>query len=305
MLPDVGGEQKLFPISTVTEATGVPTVTLRAWERRYDFLRPQRTAKGHRLYSMEQIEMIRRVTALIDSGMPVSRVGDLIRTETRPSSGAEVQAADSWQAVQDEMMEAVCAFDEARLDEIYENLLARFSDARITEAVVIPLLRRLGANWAGNITGVAEEHFFSLYLRNKLGARWHHGRRPLAGRRLVVACMPGERHEYGLLFFALVARARGFDPILLGADMPLVEIAKVVSKTRAAGIVISSTITPGWQLIERDVKALVSQVDVPVFLGGAGVMGMNAAIAGVGAILVGAELVTGVENIYRHISGGK
>ena len=302
-LPDVQEEQNLFPISTVSRATGVPTVTLRAWERRYDFLRPRRTPKGHRLYSMEQVDLIRRVTALIESGIPVGRVGDMIRQERMISAEPALGNSDSWQIAMEEMIEAVRGFDEKRLDQVYERQLSRFSDARVTENLVIPMLRKLGDSWKRGDTGVAEEHFFSLYIRNKLGSRWHHGDRPLAGRRLVVACMPGERHEYGLLFFALIARARGFDPVLLGADMPLVELHKVVERTRAAALVISSTIVPGWQLVERDLRQLARETEVPVFVGGAGTAGMAQTLESVGAVPAGADLIPGVEKIFAHLTG--
>ncbi|WP_215201409.1 MerR family transcriptional regulator, partial [Escherichia coli] len=50
-----------MPIREVTRLTGVHPVTLRAWERRYGLVVPQRTGKGHRLYSEEQVERIRRI----------------------------------------------------------------------------------------------------------------------------------------------------------------------------------------------------------------------------------------------------
>jgi Predicted transcriptional regulators len=300
----VQNSARYFPISRVSEATGVPTVTLRAWERRYDFLNPERTESGHRLYSEEHIALVRRVTALIDSGLPVSRVNDLLKREKQDQQHPGY-GETNWESMQSEMLAAVCDFDESRLDLLYEELMSKFSDTTINQQVVIPLMQRLGTSWSTGETGVAEEHFFSLYIRNKLGSRWHHGYRSLSGSRLVVACMPGERHEYGLLFFALVARARGFDPVLLGADMPLAEIPKVVTKTRAAAIAISSTVVPGWQLIERDLKELCAAVDVPVFVGGCGTAGQRDTVNLVGAIEVGSDLIAGAEAIYSHLHGGR
>jgi len=295
---------RYFPISRVSEATGVPTVTLRAWERRYDFLNPERTESGHRLYSEDHIALVRRVTALIDSGLPVSRVNDLLKREEEKSHQPAF-GETNWTAMQGEMLAAVCDFDESRLDFLYEELMSKFSDTSINQQVVIPLMQRLGTSWSTGETGVAEEHFFSLYIRNKLGSRWHHGYRSLSGSRLIVACMPGERHEYGLLFFALVARARGFDPVLLGADMPLAEIPKVVAKTRAAAVAISSTVVPGWQVVERDLKDLCGAVEVPVFVGGGGVSDQVEAVRQVGAIEVGSDLIAGAEAIYSHLHGGR
>lgn len=303
LMAEVGDRQELFPISVVADATGVPTVTLRAWERRYGFLKPHRTAKGHRLFSVEHIGLIRRVTALLDSGIPVSRVGDLLKLEQQEPG--LVPAEDNWERIRGRMLEAINDFDELRLDQLYNDALATFPMSLVTEQLIIPLLRMVGKNWEEGLHGVAEEHFFSLYIRNKLGSRWHHGSPALSGRRIVAACMPGDRHEYGLLLFALVARSRGFDLVLLGADMPLAELAKVVDKTRAAAVVISTTLEPGWQLIERDLRQMVGAVRRPVFVGGAGVINTSGAIAGVGARPVGADLVAGVEEIHRYLHDGE
>lgn len=303
MMAEVGDRQELFPISVVAEATGVPTVTLRAWERRYGFLVPHRTPKGHRLFSVEHIGLIRRVTALLDSGIPVSRVGDLLKLENlQPATASE---GDNWDRIRSQMLDAINDFDEMRLDQLYNDSLANFPISMVTDELIIPLLRRVGTNWEHGVKGVAEEHFFSLYIRNKLGSRWHHSPPMLSGRRIVAACMPGDRHEYGLLLFALVARSRGFDLVLLGADMPLEEIAKVVDRTRAAGVVISTTLEPGWQIIERDLRKLAEQVPCPVFVGGSGIAQQADAIAAVGARPVGVDLVAGVEEIHRYLHDGE
>jgi len=302
-IADVHEEHNLFPISAVVEATGVPAVTLRAWERRYDFLQPHRTPKGHRLFSVEQIELVRRVTSLIDSGVPVGRIGDLIRQEALLRDVEAAAGGDGWETFQDDMHAAVRAFDERQLDLVYESALSRFSESTVTERLIIPMLQRLGASWQQGETGVAEEHFFSLYIRNKLGARWHHGQRPLAGRKIVVACLPGDRHEYGLLFFALVARSRGFDPVLLGADMPLQQLAGVARRCRATAIVISCTLKPDFAELGSAFDRLVSESPVPVFAGGAGVLAVTAELEALGVTPVGAELLKGVETIFSALNG--
>lgn len=56
----------LFPIRTVAQLTGVNPITLRAWERCYGLIQPVRTAKGHRLYSAEDIHTIRRILGFLD-----------------------------------------------------------------------------------------------------------------------------------------------------------------------------------------------------------------------------------------------
>ena len=54
----MGCELKWYAIREVAELTGVKPVTLRAWQRRYNLIKPQRTDKGHRLYSEQDINEI-------------------------------------------------------------------------------------------------------------------------------------------------------------------------------------------------------------------------------------------------------
>ena len=58
----------LIPIRTVSSLTGVNSVTLRAWERRYDLVKPIRTPKGHRLYTLSDVDLINQVVALQQGG---------------------------------------------------------------------------------------------------------------------------------------------------------------------------------------------------------------------------------------------
>ena len=65
---------ELYPIRAVSALTGVNSITLRAWERRYGLIKPVRTPKGHRLYTREDIDLIHKVTALLDKGVAISQV---------------------------------------------------------------------------------------------------------------------------------------------------------------------------------------------------------------------------------------
>lgn len=55
----------------VVERTGVGEATLRAWERRYDFPAPARLPSGHRRYSERDVELVRQVIRLRDTGLAV------------------------------------------------------------------------------------------------------------------------------------------------------------------------------------------------------------------------------------------
>jgi PAS domain S-box-containing protein len=56
-------------LKAVSRRTGIPAATLRTWEHRYGFLRPRRSASGHRLYGEEEIARIEQVKYLVGQGV--------------------------------------------------------------------------------------------------------------------------------------------------------------------------------------------------------------------------------------------
>jgi MerR family transcriptional regulator, light-induced transcriptional regulator len=289
---------ELLPIRTISALTGVNAITLRAWERRYGLITPGRTSKGHRLYTHEHVEEIRRVIALVERGVPISRVREIIEAQ-RPT---DAQARGPWKEYLQRLMAAVARFDEPELDRIYDEALSVHAIDNLTRKLVLPLLAHLGERWKDVDGAIAEEHFFATYLRSKLGARLQHRMRYAEGPRLVAACTAGEHHEIGLLLFALEASEAGLKPILLGADTPLADIAIAQRRSRAGAIVLSSSVGPAPGLLESALPRLVAETTVPVFVGGATSIRFRHAIASAGAVPLGADLEDGIRLLKRTLA---
>ncbi len=287
----IAGEH--IPIRTVSSMTGVNAITLRAWERRYGLIRPVRTPKGHRLYSHQNVEQIRRVLALVERGVPISRVAPLLDAE--PHTGH--RAGGPWSDYLDRMAAATARFDELELDRVYDEALSVHSIDRTTTQLLLPLLRRLGERWGRLEGAVAEEHFFATYLRSKLGARLQHRMRYATGPRVVAACAPGEQHEIGLLLFALEAQAAGLRTLLLGADTPFADLAITRRRSGSDALVISSSVDPPMGLLERELRQLVREAEVPVFVGGSTAVRHRQSITAAGATPVGTDIEDGVRLI--------
>jgi MerR family transcriptional regulator, light-induced transcriptional regulator len=297
-MPNQPGEQ--LPIRTICSLTGVNAITLRAWERRYGLIQPLRTPKGHRLYTHQHVDQIRRVLTLVERGIPISRVREVLDTEAQvPSRG---RSQGPWRDYLKQMTAAIARFDEPELDRIYDAALSLHPIEQLTDRLMLPLLTYLGERW-GNLSGaIAEEHFFAVYLRSKLGARLQHRMRYATGPRLVTACAPGEHHEIGLLLFALEANIAGFRTVVLGANTPLDDIAQAQRRSGSGAIVISSSIDPAPGLLERDLPKLIEQTGVPVFVGGATALRHRKAVTAAGAIALGVEIENGVRLITAALT---
>lgn len=285
-MPITATGSERFPIRTVAALTGVKAITLRAWERRYGLIRPARTRKGHRLYSHADIEQIRRVLTLLDRGVQISRVSEVLNSQ--PADG-KVLKRGQWDSSLERMAGAIARFDEAELDSIYDEVLSIHSIEQVTHELLLPALARLGERWKGHVGGIAEEHFLAAYLRSKLGARLQRPSRYAQGPRLMAACAPLEFHEIGLLLFALEARAAGFRITLLGSDIPLPALAAAHRQAQSDALVISSSVgTVPW-IYDGDLAALVRRAEKPVFVGGATAVVHRKAVIQAGAIPLGTE----------------
>ena len=283
-LPDQG----LIPIRTVSSLTGVNAVTLRAWERRYDLIKPMRTPKGHRLYTMTDVELIQHVVSLLNNGMSIGQVRQVLdHPKILLDSPPEIEEGgnpDGWQGYRHRLLQAVIAFDDAVLNDIYSEVLSLYPVDIVTHRLIVPLLQELGERWTQGSGSIAEEHFFSMFLRNKLGARFHHLSRDRHGPRLLVACLPGEQHEVGLLLFALAALDRDYSLVLLGPNTPLMELPPVIERADIQAVVLSGSAETALNVIEEDLPRLCQGVTVPVFVGGHVVDGCAGMLAGAGAI---------------------
>lgn len=285
--------QEVYPIRTVSTLTGVNPITLRAWERRYGLIQPTRTATGHRVYTRGDIDTVHRVLALMDEGVAIGRMREALTVEDEPAPPSS--DTGPWVQARAQMVAAIAQFDEARLEVLYNDLLALHTIERVTHSLLLPLLVELGERWGDHPGGIAEEHFFGVFLRNKIGARLHHRSRLAQGPKLLAACLPGEYHEIGMLLFSLAAHEHGYRVVLFGANMPLAQLGYAARRAQAQGIVLSGSVEPGAQLFTEELPDLVRDTAVPVVVGGQTSIRHRDALIAAGATPLGTDIGAGLK----------
>ena len=116
-------------------------------------------------------------------------------------------------------------------------------------------------------TSIAHEHFASNVLGGRLRALsrgWGNG----VGPRAVLACPPGERHEFGLLCFGLALREHGWRITYLGAETPLREITDALGELSPSVVVLSAISEQRFLDASQEITVLAGRVRVGI--GGAG-----------------------------------
>jgi MerR family transcriptional regulator, light-induced transcriptional regulator len=84
-----------YRIGDVARYVGVSTHALRAWERRYGTVDPQRTPGGSRLYDAAQIDRLKTLKELTDSGHSIGEVARLSLPELKSLLARALEPAES------------------------------------------------------------------------------------------------------------------------------------------------------------------------------------------------------------------
>jgi MerR family transcriptional regulator, light-induced transcriptional regulator len=227
-------------IGELSRRSGVSVELLRAWERRYGVLRPQRSAGGLRLYSAGDLDRVRAMQRHIHEGLAAREAAALVgqasveaappRTATPPLDPARARA---------ELGAALEAFDEPAAQAVLDKLLAVATLDALLSEVVVPYLHDVGDRWQRGDLSIAQEHFASNVLRGRLlgmARGWGRGEGP----RALLACPAGERHDLGLIVFGLALRERGWRIHYLGPDSPVESVAEAAQRTAPAVVVLSA-----------------------------------------------------------------
>lgn len=180
-----------YNAKAVTMQTGVTPATLRAWERRYGILLPDRTAGGHRLYSARDIAAIKWLKEHIEQGMTISRASALLQKQLYTSSEpvahapqaaqlpvaalSEVpESARSVDTIKTDLYEALTEYDELTAEEILSEAYSLHPVEAACMEVIEPVLVMLGRAWADGKISISTRRS-SNYLRRKLIALISHG----------------------------------------------------------------------------------------------------------------------------------
>jgi len=291
--------ETVLRIGELSRRSGVSPELLRAWERRYELLRPTRSPGGLRLYSLEDLERVRLMRQHIDGGLAAAEAATLVSRTPVGDAAADTPAL-SRAGAQQELAAALDAFDEPAAQAVIDRQLATTTLDSFLSEVVLPYLRELGERWERGKASVAQEHFASSVLRGRLlglARGWGLGLGPLA----LLACLPGEQHELGLVAFGLALRARGWRVGYLGGDAPLDTVSRAADDLRPGLVVLSTVSDDRARAAVDELRSLAGQHRVAVGGAGAtdGVAEAIGAIALTGDVVVEAGRVTALAQSVR------
>jgi len=238
-------------IGELSRRTGVPEATLRAWERRYSLLRPERSGGGFRLYADDDIARVRAMREHLDRGVSASEAARLALDEPATSGVAPVEG------LVNELSAAIEALDDVAAQTALDRTLGTLTVAGALRDVLLPVMRDVGRGWEDDQAAIAREHFATNLVRGRLLALargWDLG----GGPRALLACAPEEQHDLGLIAFGLALRSRGWRITYLGPMTPVTTLAEAARLTEPALIVLSSSLEQRLEDSDGELSDLAS-----------------------------------------------
>lgn len=270
---DVAGSGK-YTVKQVAALTGVRESTLRVWEKRYGVVEPERSGGGYRLYSDEQIALLRSMAALVADGVPAS-------TAARTLAASPVAPEACGAPLDLDLVGAAASLAPARLDQMLEAALGTGPAEHVIEDWLLPELVRLGQAWERGEVTVAHEHFASAGVVRALGSIFRACPAPDGAPTALVGLPPGGRHELGLLAFAVCLRRAGVDVVYLGADVPVADWAKASAELLPRAAVVAVTQGVDVSAAQAVIDAMSAlRPPIAVWVGG----GLAAEVAGARAL---------------------
>lgn len=214
-----------FTIKDLENLSGIKAHTIRIWEQRYSFLKPQRTDTNIRYYTSNELKTVLNISLLNKYGYKISHINRMSEPEMKEKILSLSQAQAQQERIINELIQHMV---DLRLD-AFEMLLDNFIGERGIEKaitfIIFPFLERIGILWVTNHINPAQEHLVTNIIRQKLIVGIESASTHLNVNKSVLLFLPeGEHHELGLLFMHYMFKSRGAKVLYVGANVPLNDI---------------------------------------------------------------------------------
>lgn len=228
-----------------SELSGIPVVTIRAWENRYGVISPSRSGGGHRQLSEEDLSKLRFLKNQIEqNGLRISEAAKRLqqRESVRLEQAPDQVATDrTYEGLADKLYMDLIHFNPTRADNTIDLAFAMYDFEEAFRRIIVPVLYRIGAEWEAGEIGVAQEHFASETIMRRLSAMFRVFPVNPSLPVVVAFCPEGEHHHLGLMSFSLFLRKRGVDVLYLGPNTPLKDLDGIIESRNVSFIAVSVT----------------------------------------------------------------
>ncbi len=219
-----------FTIKDLENLSGIKAHTIRIWEQRYSFLKPQRTTTNIRYYSNEELKTLLDISLLTRHGFKISHISRMQPEEIKQKILTLTDENVIQEKIVNELIREMVDLDMESFEKIIsEGITARGIEGTVMH-IIFPFLEKIGILWQKGHINPAQEHLVTNIIRQKLVVAIETVvSRTKLNKTFLLFLPEGEYHELGLLFIYYLLKSRGANTIYLGSNVPLKDVEHVVS----------------------------------------------------------------------------
>lgn len=219
-----------FTIKDLENLSGIKAHTIRIWEQRYNFLKPQRTQTNIRYYSNEELKTVLNIALLNKYGFKISHIDRMQPGEIREKILSLGDAKAIQERLVNELVQEMVDLNIDKFEQLLTNYISSKGIERTVTQIIFPFLEKIGILWQTGHINPAQEHLVTNVIRQKLMVAIEGCVSPMQMNKTVLLYLPeGEHHELGLLYMYYLLKNRGAQTIYLGANVPVRDVEYVVN----------------------------------------------------------------------------
>mgnify|MGYP001072987184 CR=1 FL=1 len=270
-----------YNIQRVSKLTGISIHTLRAWEKRYKAVVPERDSSGRRAYNDQELEKLKMLGKVCSLGGSIGNIANLEipdlknllckfqtsapYTETStplPSSNENIDT----QAILNHLLLALQDFKLDIISHELHKLKITMSLKDLAFKILLPLLQEIGFRVNNNTLNVAQEHAISSIVRFHIGqfVYQNYERKRKKGTVATLATPEGEYHEFGILIASLLCIHHGINFYYLGANMPSLGFVEASKSLQSDILILGTTRASKFDTpnsLDQYVRSLLGKMD--------------------------------------------
>lgn len=259
-----------FTIKDLENLSGIKAHTIRIWEQRYNFLKPQRTTTNIRYYTNDELKTVLNIALLNKYGFKISHIGRMQPSEIRERilTLGDVHAIQ--ERIINDLVQQMVDLDMETFEKTLNGYISAKGIERTITQIIFPFLEKIGILWQTGHTNPAQEHLVTNMIRQKLMVAIERCITPMNINKTVLFFLPeGEHHELGLLFIYYLLKNKGARTIYLGANVPLKDVEYVVKLKKPDIVFIHMTATATTFNFEKFINSIEQKIDnVPTIISG-------------------------------------
>lgn len=239
-------EHEKYNMKAVSKLLGIQPGTLRAWERRYKIIAPERNKAGHRIYTEKHITILKWLLNKINEGFTISQAVSLLeKNEAEDALLREMQTNKHnhlFHKIKSKLLHELLNFDEDQARKLFDYALSLFSFETVVIDLIGSIFTEMNVLSQQKKISSAQEQYIYNYFRTKLGTILQ--TLPYDSyiqQKVIAVCGPNEKHELGLLIFSLFLRSKGFKVIYLGTSVKEEDLFGLINEIKPAYLFTSFT----------------------------------------------------------------